>query len=361
MIPIHPRIEKLQPYVAGSRPEEGVRALKLNQNENRHPLSPKVEAAIRTLSPEMLQEYPDARCDRLREALSSVHGVPVSSILCGNGSSELITLLFRTFLREGDTVAVPDPTFALYANVADIAGVHVRAVPTDANFHMEPLALAAAAPQAVILANPNAPTGVCVTADRIEKLLQTYNGLVVIDEAYIDFAPDGTSVLGLTERYDHLLVLRTFSKAYSLSGARVGFAAGNKRLIDAMLKGRETFSVNGFAQLVAEAAVTDQAHKNEMVGRILSTRERFAASLQAAGWTVWPSTTNFMLVSPPPGSLVAQKVYEGLLARHIYVRYFAAPRLDDKLRISVGTDEDMDLLLDALLRIERGGDAAMNR
>lgn len=349
MIPIHPRIERLQPYIAGIRPEAGTNAIKLNQNESPYPASPNVTETLRRLSPELLREYPDSGCMRLREALSAVHGIPAAQIICGNGSSELITLLFKTFLREGDTVAIPDPTFGLYTTVAEMAGVQVCVVPTDDEFLIDTEKLAAANPQAVILANPNAPTGLHLDASQIERLLQSYRGLVVIDEAYIHFAPEGVSVLKLIERYDHLLVLRTFSKAYALSGARVGFAAANERFVQAMEKGRETFSVNAVAQLAAEAALSDPEYTRMTVSRIVRTREQFCTSLSRIGWRVWPSVTNFVLAAPPHGQS-AKDFYERLLSEHIYVRYFDIPRLSDKLRISIGTDADMLAVLDVLAR-----------
>lgn len=349
MIPIHPRIDRLQPYVAGIRPEESTAAIKLNQNESPYPASPKVAEALGRMPPEvLLKDYPDAGCLRLRQALFAAHGVPVSMLLCGNGSSELITLVFKTFLREGDTVAIPDPTFGLYATAAEMAGVRTRLVPTGDDFRINIKTLTQSVPQAVILANPNAPTGLCMQAGQIERLLQSYRGLVVVDEAYVEFAPEGTSVLRFIERYDNLLVLRTFSKAYGLSGIRIGFAAGNERLIQAMGKGRETFSVNAVAQLAAEAAVADPSYMRSTVERIAETRERFCTSLRRMGWTVTPSVTNFVLASPPVGGRTAKEFYELLLSKHIYVRYFDTPRLADKLRISIGTDSEMQAVLDAL-------------
>jgi histidinol-phosphate aminotransferase len=352
MIPIHPRIERLQPYIGGIRPssEAETEPVKLNQNESPYPASPRVSELLRSLSPELLREYPDSGSDRLRDALSAAHGIPASQLICGNGSSELIALLIKTFLQEGDTVAIPDPTFGLYAINAEMAGVRVEAVHCDGDMRIDPLQLAASGPQAIILANPNAPTGQVAAAAQIERLLQSYSGLVVIDEAYIHFAPEQTSVLHLIGRYDHLLVLRTFSKAYALSGARIGFAAGNERLVQAMHKARETFNVNAVAQLAAEAALADEDYLRDTVSRILRTGERFCAALTAAGWRVWPSSTNFVLVAPPAGRS-AKVIYERLLERHIYVRYFDIPGLSDKLRISIGTDAQMAAVVEALADI----------
>ncbi|PYI51598.1 histidinol-phosphate transaminase [Paenibacillus flagellatus] len=356
MIAIHPLVEKLEPYSAGIRPEPGVPAIKLNQNENPYPASPKVAEALRRLAPELVAAYPEALSDRLRESLSATLGVPASRILCGNGSSELITLMYRTFAQEGDTAAMPDPTFALYGTVADLAGVRVRRVPTDDRFRFEPAELAASGddtPRLVVFANPNAPTGTCAGRDAIEKLLRTFDGLVVVDEAYVDFAPEGTSVVDLTGTYEHLLVLRTFSKAYALPGARVGYAVGSERLVRAMEKARETFSVNAVGQLAAEAALGDPDWMRRSVARIGRTRDAFCAALADAGWGVWPSTANFVLVSPPPGGASAPDMYRRLLDNRIYVRYFDAPRLRDKLRISIGTDDDMKAVLDVLLEGSR--------
>lgn len=350
MVAIHPRIERLSPYVAGVRPEAGTTAIKLNQNESPYPASPRVAEALRERGPELLREYPDSGCGRLVEALSRAHGVPASTILCGNGSSELISLLFRTFLAEGDTIAVPDPTFGLYATMAQIAGVRVREVPTDDEFRLDPERLIEADPQAVILANPNAPTGLYVEARQIERLLERYRGLVVVDEAYVEFAPEGVSVVGLTRRWDNLLVLRTFSKAYGLSGARIGFAVGAEQLIRAMGKGKETFSVGAPAQLAAEAALSDPAYMRATVSRIQRTHGEFRAALTRIGWKAWPSAANFLLASPPAGGLTAREHYDRLLAAGLYVRHFDAPRLFDKLRISIGTDADMRTLVKALAR-----------
>ncbi|GAA3411031.1 histidinol-phosphate transaminase [Paenibacillus hodogayensis] len=348
MVQIHPRIERLQPYAAGTRPDPGIAAIKLNQNESPYPVSPKVEQAIRSSGAELLREYPDSGCGRLRAALSELHGVPAGAILCGNGSSELITLLYKSFLCENDTVAVPDPTFGLYATAAALVGVKIVSVPTDDDFRLEPGKLAEPSPQAIIIANPNAPTGLYVEAEQIERLLNDFRGLVVVDEAYIDFVPEGTSVIGLTKRYSNLIVLRTFSKAYGLSGARIGYAVADERLIAAMAKGRETFSVNAVAQLAAEAALTDPAYTSLTVERINRTHEAFRAALTDTGWRAWPSFTNFLLATPPSDGPTAQEIYQRLLDRHIYVRYFDAPRLSDKLRISIGTDTEMKTLLEAL-------------
>lgn len=351
-IVIHPRIDRLQPYEAGERPEPGLPAIKLNQNECPYPVSPKVAETLSRLDPELLRVYPDASCLALRAALAEVHGLPPSMFLCGNGSSELITLVFRTFVGEGDTVALPDPTFGLYAVAAALHGAAVRKTPCGADFRFDPEALATGRPQAIVLANPNAPTGRFVEAERIESLLRRADGLVVVDEAYADFAPPGTSAIRLTERYDHLIVLRTFSKAYALGGARVGYAAANPRLIEAMGKGKETFSVHALSQLAAEAALRDPAYVRECVARIGRTRERFAAGLRARGWDVVPSAANFVLAAPPAGGPSARSLHDRLRERGIFVRHFDTDRLRGMLRISIGTDSDMDALLDALARLD---------
>ncbi|WP_240041354.1 histidinol-phosphate transaminase [Paenibacillus ginsengarvi] len=341
----------LSPYVAGERPEDGVRAIKLNQNESPYPASPSVSDALRGIGPELFREYPDALCDKLRRKLSAVHGIPASRIICGNGSSELITLLYKTLLREGDAVAIPDPTFGLYETVARTFGVEPVVVPTDDEYRIDTRRLAETNAAAIIIANPNAPTGIPLQAPEIERLLQTYNGLVVVDEAYIDFAPESISVMNLIETYEHLIVLRTFSKAYALCGARIGFAVASERLIRAMQKARETFSVGAVAQLAAEASLADMDYVKFTVSRISQTRDRFAAELTRRGWRVIPSVTNFVLAAPPSDGVSAKELYARLLQEHIYVRYFDLPRLSDKLRISIGTDEDMDALLAALTRI----------
>lgn len=346
MIAIPSRIARLRPYQGGEQPDESPLAVKLNQNESPYPPAPGVAKALEGwLSGGSFGRYPDSDCGMLNGAISAATGIPSANLLCGNGSSELISLLFRALIGEGETAAVPDPTFGLYAVAAAIAGIRTVPVPTKDDWQIDLDKLAATGAKALLLANPNNPTGTHLPAEAIEQLLIGYRGLVVVDEAYIHFAPETASVLPLVERFDHLLVLRTFSKAYGLSGLRVGFAAGHERLLAAMRSVREPFSVNAVAQLAAEAAVADRDYVRQTAERVIRTRCRVEGELRRLGWSVIPSAANFVLARPEADGPTARQWLEQLASREIYVRHFDTPVLRDVLRISIGTDADMDRVL----------------
>jgi histidinol-phosphate aminotransferase len=348
---INAHIAQMAPYPLGIQPKKGVRAIKLNQNENPYPPSPLVEAALRQLNASELRQYPEERSYALREALASLHQVDVKRVFCGNGSSEIISLIFKALISEQGTVAVPYPSFSLYHTVAQMHQVDCIHIPTREDFTIDVDSMLASRAAAIIMINPNAPTGLLLPLTEIERIAEIFQGLIVIDEAYIDFVEPGlaASAVSLVSKHPHLIVLRTFSKSYSLCGARVGYCIANPLLIEALDKCRDTYNVNAISEKLALAALQDQTYVSHTVRKIQHTRVTFSARLRRLGLEVIPSQTNFVLCRLSKSS--ALEVYEQLLRRGIYVRYFANERLDDKLRISIGTDEEMNKVYSELRTI----------
>ncbi|MBJ6360461.1 histidinol-phosphate transaminase [Paenibacillus sp. GCM10012307] len=338
-----PHIDKLEPYKSGIMPKDHERAIRLHLNESPYPPSPEVLAALQHTSAEVLHRYPDPQCTELRQALADFYQVESSQVFCSNGSSELIGLLFRTLIGEHRRVAIPYPSFALYENVAASYQSETIRIPTDEDFSIDIDQLMACAADVIVLVNPNAPTGLLLPASEVERLARGFDGLVVIDEAYMEFVETDESVIPLIRELPNLLVIRTFSKAYALCGGRVGYALGNSSLISAFEKGRNSYHLNTITQRLALAALKDQQYMKSNAAAVRRTRDAFSSQLAELGFTVFPSQTNFVLCTPPANSqLTAFEWMERLMEQEIYVRYFNADRLRDKLRISIGTDEQMD-------------------
>ncbi|WP_409342667.1 histidinol-phosphate transaminase [Paenibacillus sp. MBLB4367] len=351
---ILPHIERLAAYEAGDYLEAGGDAIKLNQNESPYPASPKVVAALRSIAEEELRRYPDGRSGLLRSALAHRLGVEENRLFCGNGSSEIIALLFKLLIAPHSRVAMPDPTFMLYHTAAAVNEIETVPVPVNEDFTIDPDRLSESKANAIVLVNPNAPTGLLLPLKRIELLLQRFSGLVIVDEAYIDFAESGSSVLPLIGRYPNLIVVRTFSKSYALCGARVGYCIADAAIVAALDKGRDVFNVNAVSQKLALAALEDEAYMQRTVEAIRRTRKVFCRELVELGFEYIPSQTNFVLCGPMAercGKVNARLVYEELQQRNIYVRYLKHPRLVNKLRVSIGTDAEMAVLLKELRRI----------
>ncbi|MFC4099552.1 histidinol-phosphate transaminase [Paenibacillus xanthanilyticus] len=346
-----PHIERLEPYALGEQPKPGRTCAKLNQNESPYPPSPAVLEALRRMSEEALRRYPDPTAAALREAIAERTGIAADQIYCANGSSEIISLLFKLFVGPGGRAAVAEPGFGLYQTEA--AGHQSACIPVPLlpDYRLDIDGLLSSGAEVIILIHPHAPTGLLTEREDLERLIRSFPGLVVVDEAYIDYAPSGSSILPLIGRYSNLLVLRTFSKSYGLSGLRAGYCAGSRELIGTFAKGGGIYNVDALAQTLALAAVRDAAYMRGIVSRVVATRDAFAAELRRRGYDVLPSSANFVLCAPPATGPDAQAIYQGLAERDIYVRHYEHPRLRGLLRISIGTDEEMGGLtkeLDAL-------------
>jgi len=346
MANILPHIERLAPYPAGAQPEKGPRTIQLNLNENPYPPSPRVKEMFGMMDVNDLRKYPDSRNLQLRAALAEAHGLSIDQSYCGNGSSEIISNVFSACFSSGSSIAVPDPSFPLYYTMASIHQVEYIHVPTREDWSVDLDSLLESGANAVVLINPNAPTGLLNTFSEVERLVSHFPGLVILDEAYMDFADPGHSAVSLVKRYDNLIVLRTFSKAYALCGGRIGYCFSNPALIEALEKTRNLYNVNSISQKLALAALGDPSYLEVTTAAVRRTRDDFSQKLRLLGFECIPSHANFILCSPPKhlGEDGALMLYRKLMDRGIYVRYYQTPRLRDKLRISIGTDEEMDIL-----------------
>lgn len=360
------RAAALTPYVAGEQTQDP-RTVKLNTNECPYPPSPRVLEAIRDVSGDRLRRYPEPSSLELRKELASYAGLAPDQVFPGNGSDEILAFCFRAFfdsrcdlpVPEDDpraTVLFPDITYSFYPVYAGFYDIPFRTVPLDGDFRIPAEALCG--PSAgVVLANPNAPTGIALPLADVERIVAARpDRLVVVDEAYVDFG--GESALALLPRYDNLLVVQTFSKSRSLAGLRVGMAFGTRPLVEALERVRDAFNsytMDCVAQAGARAALSDGAWFERNRARIAATRDTTRRRLEAMGFRVLPSAANFLLARPPRGD--ARRMYEGLKSEGILVRHFNRPRISEYLRISIGTDDDMDRLADSLARWLREGAA----
>ena len=335
---VRPQITNLQPYIPGKQVTGNV--LKLNANENPYLPSPRVFSALQDVDSDALRLYPDAIAGKLRKIVAEIFDVETEQTIIGNGSDDVLTMIVRTFLDSEDSIAVVDPTYTLYETLAAIQGVKTEVHPLN-NDYTIPESFLKTKSKVVFLPNPNAQTGTLFPLELVERLCNRNNNIVVIDEAYADFA--GVSSIPLLKKYENLIILRTVSKSYSLAGIRIGFGISNLSFISAMMKVKDSYNVNSISQLIAAEAMLDREHFNRNIGKIIETREWFSKSLSDFGWKVTPSAANFILVEPVNES--PESVMKKLEAAGILIRYFNTPRLKDKLRISIGTDEQMEILL----------------
>lgn len=340
------RIQNILPYTPGEQPKDRA-FIKLNTNECPYPPSPKAIEAIRAAAGDSLRLYPDPECAELRAAIARREGLDVGQVFCGNGSDEILAFAFQAFFDADKEVVFPKITYSFYPVYTDFFGLKRREVPMNPDFS-DPIDLLCGKNGGVVLANPNAPTGIAVGLDTVEKLLRANPDVVVIvDEAYVDFGAD--SAVPLIEKYPNLLVIQTTSKSRALAGLRVGWAMGDQNLIAAMCCVRDSinsYTVDRLAQAGAAAAIGDEPYFQSIRRRVMDTRERTRAALEGAGFTVLPSQANFLFVRGPgrPGAELAR----GLRERGLLVRRWDIPEIADWLRISIGTDEDMAALVNAL-------------
>jgi histidinol-phosphate aminotransferase len=340
-----PNIESMPPYVPGEQPAPGTKVIKLNTNENPYPPSPRAIRALRELDPERLRRYSDPMARRFCQAVGKVLGFPSEWIVAGNGSDDLLAMIFLACADEGRRVVYPTPTYVLYRTLAQMQNCEFVEIPFDADFSLPVRAIIEAAGAVTLLARPNSPSGTAYPLKDVEEIARNVSGLVVLDEAYVDFARDHG--LDLVRKYENVMSLRTLSKGYSLAGLRLGFGIAQPRVADMLVKVKDSYAVDAVACEVGAAAFEDQDYKNACAAKVRASREKLSAALAALGFQVWPSESNFLLAAVPGGK--AGDVYRGLKERGILVRYFGSePGLSDKLRISVGTDEQDAALLSAI-------------
>lgn len=349
-----PPVAGLQPYVPGEQPRiEGL--IKLNTNENPHPPSARVIAAIQQAASSGLERYPDPESLALRHAVATRHGLQPEQVFAGNGSDEVLAHAFCAFFRQpGQALLFPDITYSFYRVYAKLYGIEAEQLPVDAALHIDVDALAARAAQGcagIVLANPNAPTGIGLPLAAIERLLAACpDRVVLVDEAYVDFG--GNSALPLVKHHPNLLVVQTLSKSRSLAGLRVGFACGQAHLIEGLTRVKDSFNsypLDRLASMGAIASLEDEAWFAQTCRDVIETREALREQLQLLSFEVLPSQANFVFARHPQHD--AAQLAAALRERAVLVRHFKQPRIDQYLRISIGTRLQCDALVTALATI----------
>jgi len=364
---IRPLVQRLQPYVPGEQPK--IKDLvKLNTNENPYPPSPKVLAAVRAAVDERLRLYPNPTAQPLREKLAALHRCKPENILVGNGSDELLAMAVRAFVEPGNStfrtrarnqfaVQYFSPSYSLYPVLADIHGAGRNSVDLESDFALPSLAMLRRGRQwdfraaLTFITTPNAPTGCGYATEELAALCRAQQGVVVLDEAYVDFAEENALALAL--RLPNVLVARTFSKAYSLCFQRVGYMVGAVDLIEAMQKIRDSYNVNGLGQVAALATLEDLPYYRANFRKIIDTRDSVSRQLTELGFRVFPSQTNFVFARPPrfPASEWIQKLRD----RKILVRWFDSAGVRDYLRITIGTPAEAGQLVEEARKLVRAG------
>ena len=348
-------IEKMQGYAAGEQ-TGAAGTIKLNTNENPYPPSPQVAEALESIDVAALRRYPSPLADSFREAASRLHNISAEQIIPTNGGDEFLRLVLTTYVEQHETIAVCKPSYSLYPVLAEIQGCRFVEISLNDDWSMpedflERLNKSAA--KLLILVNPNAPTGVLLRADYLAEIAENFSGLLLIDEAYVDFVDPELNYdsISLINSHANILILRTLSKAYSLAGLRFGYGIGAKSLIEPMMfKTRDSYNTDHIAQSLATAALDSFEYARENCERIRQSREQLRADLQELGLTAPASQSNFILCQIPE-SLGAEKLYRQLKQRNILVRYFDQDRLRDKLRISIGTDAENAALVAAIKQL----------
>lgn len=333
-------VRRVVPYTPGEQPDEpGM--IKLNTNENPYPPSPKVLEVMRDFDMDRLRLYPDPTAGVLVDALAKCYGRKPSEVFVGVGSDDVLAMCYLTFFNSGKPILFPDITYSFYDVWANVFGIPFEEQPLDENlcirredYYKEN--------GGVIFPNPNAPTGVLLPLEDVEDIIRHNQDVIcIVDEAYIDFG--GASALPLIDKYDNVLVVQTFSKSRSMAGARIGYAFGNERLIKYLSDVKYSFNsytMDQWTICCGAAAVGDDAYFREVLDKIKATREWVKEALTALGFTMPDSKSNFLFISHK--SVPVKELFEALRAEHIYVRYFDKPRIDNMLRVTIGTDAQME-------------------
>ncbi|MDQ0571663.1 histidinol-phosphate aminotransferase [Variovorax paradoxus] len=348
-----PRVGALEPYVPGEQPRIA-NLVKLNTNENPYPPSPLAVEAIQQAAANGLERYPDPTSLALREAIARRHGLQADQVFAGNGSDEVLAHAFFAFFQQAEPLLMPDVSYSFYRVYAQLYGIGCELLPVDEGLRIEVDAMATRARRGcagLVIANPNAPTGIGLPLARIEQLLAACpERVVLVDEAYVDFG--GESALPLVGKYPNLLVVQTLSKSRSLAGLRTGFACGQAHLIDALVRVKDSFNsypLDRLAVAGAVAALEDEPWFNSTRDKVVDTREGLSLQLEDLGFEVLPSQTNFVFARHPQRD--AAELAALLRERAVLVRHFKQPRIAQYLRISIGTREQCSVLVQRLQEI----------
>ncbi|MGN0395915.1 MAG: histidinol-phosphate transaminase [Coprococcus sp.] len=337
-------IRRVEPYVPGEQPKD-TDVIKLNTNENPYGVSPKVKEINE--NPDMLRLYPDPTAELLVNELAKYHGVEPSQVFVGVGSDDVLAMSFLTFFNSDKPVLFPDITYSFYDVWAELFRIPYERPCLNENFRIVKEDYYKTN-GGIVLANPNAPTGIYEPLDNIEDIIKNNpSSIVIIDEAYIDFG--GETALPLIDKYDNLVVVRTFSKSRSMAGLRIGYAISNPELIKALNDVKysyNSYTMNRPSIILGAESVKDEAYFRETIAKVKNTRERFVEAIKPFGFTCLPSSANFVFATHD--SIPAKDIFEAAKKAKIYVRYFNKPRINNYLRISIGTDKEMDTFVSFL-------------
>ena len=338
-------IETLAGYEPGFQPKQSD-VIKLNTNENPYPPSPEVLKVLSRISAEQLRRYPDPVGDEFRQAAALLHGLGPENIMCCNGGDDLLNIAFRAFCDKNRPVAYPVPTYSLYPVLARLQDADMIEIPFDSEFNLPPK-LATTEAALTIVCNPNAPSGSFISVGELASLAGELSGVLLIDEAYVDFADE--NCVALVKDFDNVILLRSMSKGYSLAAIRFGYAIAQADLIAGLMKVKDSYNVDAVAIALATAAIKDQDYFRQRTEEVKKARESLIEQLRDLKFKVPASNANFVLAET--GNWPASEIYDELVRRNIFVRYFDLPSLADKLRITVGTTEQNEKLILALKEI----------
>jgi histidinol-phosphate aminotransferase len=341
-----PAIDRMSGYVPGEQPKPGAPFIKLNTNENPYPPSPAIGPAIAAaLADGRLRKYPDPVATPIRDAAARLNGVDPACVLAGNGSDDLLTIVFRAFAGEGDQVVYPTPTYILYRTLCELQAARPVEVAFEPDWTLPPQTMAdVVGARLALIANPNSPSGTALTPDAVAHIARALPCPLVVDEAYADFA--ASTCMALVESCPNVIVMRTLSKGYGLAGLRLGYLVARPEIVAGLEKVKDSYNCDALSQLGGAAALDDRAYLAHTRAKIIATRARLTAALRTLGYTVPESHANFVWC--PAGPRPATEVYEALKERRILVRLMRYEGHDPGLRITVGTDQEIDQLLDAL-------------
>ena len=341
-------IEKMKGYEPGFKPKS-TDVIKLNTNENPYEPSPAVLKAITEVGTEQLRRYPDPMGHAFREAAGKINGVEPDWIMCCNGGDELLKMAFTAFCDRKRAVSYPLPTYSLYPVLANIQNCRVIEVPFDEEFNL-PAKLANVKSALTIVCNPNAPSGTITSAEELAELAAEIQGVLLIDEAYVDFAEK--TCVELVRQFENVIILRSLSKGYSLAGLRFGYAIAKPAMIKGLLKVKDSYNADALSISAATAAINDRDYFKQNIDKVKAERARLAEKLRESGFEMPESSANFVFAEHQNSK--AKMIFDKLAERNIYVRYWDLPGIDNKLRISVGTPEQNNTLLSALKEIVSG-------
>ena len=344
-------VRELEAYTPGEQPK-AKNVVKLNTNENPYPPSPKCADVLKGFDLDALRRYPDPVFTALRSRIAKIWKTSPERVFVGNGSDEILTLAAKAFVEDDEAIGSLDPSYSLYRTLAAIRNVPFIPSPLTDDFTWRKPVLKSGGTNVslFLLTNPNAPTGTVTPVETVAAFAEKFKGVVIVDEAYADFARSNCVPLATAPGNGNVIVMRTFSKSFSLAGLRVGYCIGPEDLIEALYKVKDSYNADAVAQAVALAALNDLPWMRRNSAKVRKTRARAAKILSRRGWDVLPSESNFLFARP--AHRPAAEIFDRLRSMNIFVRYFKGPRTGDRLRITIGTDAEMDALLEALSTLD---------